>query len=184
MCQALGVPWTLKYQNEGGPSILEIADLLAGSDEPSLDRRNFFKANILFWLLGATDGHAKNFSVALSPGVGFRLTKLYDVLSLQPSIDAKLVRHKDFRLAMSVGKTRHYGVNDIHRRHFLETAERAGLGALNADALIEEVLVEVPRALRRVAAKLPRDFPEKITTSIFNGVTARAAQLQRQRNET
>ena len=181
MCQALGVPWTIKYQSEGGPGIPEIAELLAGSDEPTLDRRTFFKANVLFWLLGATDGHAKNFSVALSSGGGFRLTKLYDVLSLQPNVDAKLVRLKDFRLAMSIGKTRHYGVNDIHRRHFLETAEGAGLGARNAASLIEELIAEAPEAVRRVSAKLPRDFPEVIATSIFNGVKARTDLLQRAR---
>lgn len=181
MCQALGVPWTIKYQSEGGPSIQEIEDLLAGSDEPTLDRRNFLKANIIFWLLGATDGHAKNFSVALSPGGGFRLTKLYDVLSLQPSVDTKLVRHKDFRLAMSVGKTRHYGITEIHRRHFLETAEGAGLGARNGDALIEEVIGEAPKVLRRVNAKLPKDFPEPLVASIFKGVEKRVDQLARER---
>ncbi len=46
------------------------------------------KAQILFWLIGATDGHAKNFSVFLGPGGSYRLTPLYDVLTAQPSLDA------------------------------------------------------------------------------------------------
>jgi hypothetical protein len=29
---------------------------------------DFFRSQILFWLIGATDGHAKNFSVFLKPG--------------------------------------------------------------------------------------------------------------------
>ena len=84
-CQALSVPPTRRYQNEGGPGIVEISDLLQGSDEPLHDRTTFFKANVLFWLIGATDGHAKNFSIALTPGGRFTMTPLYDVLTVQPS---------------------------------------------------------------------------------------------------
>lgn len=45
------------------------------------------KAQALFWLIGATDGHAKNFSVFLTPGGRYALTPLYDVLTAQPSLD-------------------------------------------------------------------------------------------------
>jgi serine/threonine-protein kinase HipA len=41
----------------------QILDLLKASDEPEADQRLFLKAQIVFWLLGATDGHAKNFSI-------------------------------------------------------------------------------------------------------------------------
>jgi len=51
----------------------------------------FLKSIIVFWLLGATDGHAKNFSIFLSPGGGYRLTPLYDIVSAQPSLDAKQI---------------------------------------------------------------------------------------------
>jgi serine/threonine-protein kinase HipA len=57
-----------KYESEGGPGIRAITDLLKGSDTPDADQRAFFKAQIVFWLLGATDGHAKNFSIRLAPG--------------------------------------------------------------------------------------------------------------------
>ena len=82
-CQALSVPPTRKYQNEGGPGIVEIMDLLRGSDEQSMDRSDFLKANILFWLIGATDGHAKNFSLCIFPGGRFKMAPLYDVLTVQ-----------------------------------------------------------------------------------------------------
>lgn len=183
MCQALGVPWTRKYQSEGGPGIVEIEHLLGASDEPTLDRRTFLKANIVFWLLGATDGHAKNFSISLSPGGGFQLTPLYDVISLQPSVDSKVVRRKDFRLAMAVGKTRHYHVTDIHRRHFIETVEDAGLGRGSATGLLEEVIEEAPRALRRATARLPEAFPEAIAASIVKGVEQRIDQLAQEREQ-
>jgi hypothetical protein len=34
-------------------------DLLKGSDSPEEDQKILFKAQIVFWLLGATDGHAR-----------------------------------------------------------------------------------------------------------------------------
>jgi serine/threonine-protein kinase HipA len=83
------VPPSLKYESEGGPGIPAILNLTNGSDQPEADQATFLKAMIAFWLLGATDGHAKNFSVFLSPGGRFRMTPLYDVLSAQPSLDAR-----------------------------------------------------------------------------------------------
>jgi len=53
--------------------MIAIAQLLKGSDAPEEDVRRFFKTQVLFWLLGATDGHAKNLSIRLSPGGRFGL---------------------------------------------------------------------------------------------------------------
>ena len=60
------------------------------------------RAQIVFWLLVAIDGHAKNFSVFLTPG-GYKLTPLYDVMSASPY--PQLSPHK-IKLAMAVGKNR------------------------------------------------------------------------------
>jgi len=87
-CQALSVPPARKYESEGGPGIRKIAEFLKGSDTPDADHRTFFKAQIVFWLLGATDGHAKNFSIRLAPGGRFHLRPVYDIISTQPSLDA------------------------------------------------------------------------------------------------
>ncbi len=78
----------------------DILDLLKGSDTQEDDQRMFFKAQILFWLLGATDGHAKNFSIFIGPGGSYRLTPLYDVLTTQPILDRKQVNRKHMKLAM------------------------------------------------------------------------------------
>ncbi len=48
--------------------------LLKGSDTPEEDQLAFLKTQILFWLIGAPDGHAKNFNVFLIPWWWF----LYD----------------------------------------------------------------------------------------------------------
>jgi serine/threonine-protein kinase HipA len=180
MCQALGVAWTQKYENEGGPGIQAIEDLLGASDEPTRDRHNFLKANLVFWLLGATDGHAKNFSVFLSPGGGFRSTPLYDVISAQPSLDTKHVRYKDFRLAMAVGKSRHYQILGIEGRHFIESGEQAGMGDRTVSGIIAEVIETAPRAIRSVVDRLPTDFPDAVVRSVAAGIERRVAQLTKE----
>ena len=97
-CQALGVPSSRKYQStveghQNGPGVVDIMKLLQGSDTPNEDRAAFFKSQILFWLIGATDGHAKNFSIALRPGGRFRLTPFYDVLTVQTAFDKGQIPH-------------------------------------------------------------------------------------------
>ncbi len=177
-CQALSVSPNLKYQSDGGPGIEQILQLLRGSDEPLADQRFFLKANIAFWLLGATDGHAKNFSVFLSPGGRFHTTPLYDVISAQPSVDSKQILWKQFRLAMAVGAKPHYQMRQIALRHFVETAERAGVGRQVVQSIVEELRDGGSAALDLAISKLPPNFPEQIASSIAAGVKRRLRLLQ------
>ncbi len=68
ICQALSVPPMRKYQSDGGPGIKDILEFLNGAVAPREDRMTFMKAQIVLWLLAAIDGHAKNFSIFLTPG--------------------------------------------------------------------------------------------------------------------
>jgi len=74
-CQATSTPAANRYENRGGPDMQSIAVLLAQSSERN-DLTNFFKAQVLFWMLRAIDGHAKTFSLFLKPGGRFQLTPL------------------------------------------------------------------------------------------------------------
>jgi serine/threonine-protein kinase HipA len=177
-CQALSVPWTQKYESEGGPGVQQILRLLVGSDDAGLDRKNFLKATIAFWLLAATDGHAKNFSIFLSPGGAFRLTPLYDVVSAQPSLDAGQIRHNQMKLAMAIGINRHYTLSSITGRHFIQSAEKAGLGRDIAVAVIDDLLTNAGKALNRVLDHLPKNFPEAIARSISSAFQARLITLE------
>jgi serine/threonine-protein kinase HipA len=105
ICQALGVPPMRKYQSDGGPGIVDILEFLNGAVAPREDRMSFMKTQIVFWLLAAIDGHAKNFSIFLTPG-GYKLTPLYDVISAYPY--PELSNHK-VKLAMAVGNS-HYRI--------------------------------------------------------------------------
>jgi serine/threonine-protein kinase HipA len=176
-CQALSVPPTRKYQSDHGPGMAEILTLLKASDTPAKDQKAFLKAQILFWLLGATDGHAKNFSIFLGQRGSFRLTPFYDVLSAQPSLDAYQIHKKQMKLAMFVGDKRHYTIEYIQGRHFVQTAERAGLpGALAYEAL-GEVARDAEAAIKAVESQLPSGFPEVIHESVSGGILSRIKNI-------
>jgi serine/threonine-protein kinase HipA len=177
-CQALSIPSSRKYQNQQGPSAVDIMTLLKGSDEPLKDQAAFFKSQIIFWLIGATDGHGKNFSVFLRPGGRFELTPFYDVLSAQPAFDAKRIPHNKYKLAMSVGASRHYKILDVHGRHFVETAKEAGLGPTIIKQVLEEVFRDALPAAERALGLMPEGFHADIHTSVVNAMTGRLDRLQ------
>lgn len=176
-CQALSVAPTNKYENEGGPGIASIAKLLMGSDDPQADQLAFFKAQILFWLIGATDGHAKNFSIFLAPRSRYRLTPLYDILTAQPSLDTHQIRRNQFKLAMAIGNSRRYRIFDIHGRHFVETGRAAGLSIQLIGQAIDEVRASFDRAFNDVEHQLPVHFPEAIHASVVASARDRIRQL-------
>ncbi|MBY6141972.1 type II toxin-antitoxin system HipA family toxin [Leisingera daeponensis] len=177
-CQALSVPPTLKYQNEGGPGMADILGLLKGSDTPLEDQATFLKAQLIFWLIGATDGHAKNFSVFLSPGGSYRMTPLYDILTAQPALNARQIERKQMKMAMSVGNSRHYRFDQIHGRHFMQTAIRAGLSKKRARDLIEDIAERAPKALETAAESMPAGFPTDVIDAISEAVRERLGGLQ------
>ena len=176
-CQALSCPSTRKYQADGGPGLRHIIGLLKGSDTPDADIATFLRANIVFWLLGATDGHAKDFSIFNAPGGRFRLTPVYDVLTAQPSLDDGQINHKAFRLAMSVGRNRHYAVDDILPRHFVQTAELAGVGTSVARDICADLAELAAPQVARVLQSLPPNFPDALARSIADAITERSNRL-------
>lgn len=176
-CQALSVPPTRKYQSDGGPGMRDIIQLLKGSDTPEQDIATFMRACIVFWMLGATDGHAKNFSIGLAPGGRFRMTPLYDVLAAQPSLDAGQIQRKKFKLAMSVGNKRHYPVDNIMPRHFLQTAELAGIGAPLMRTTFEDLSARAEKQVDAVIASLPPNFPDQLLSSVKAAIKKRARLL-------
>lgn len=171
-CQALGVPPTRKYQSEGGPGLRNLLELMSGSDEPERDQQVIVKAAMAFWLLGATDGHAKNFSLMLGTGGRFHLAPLYDVLTVQPLFDAGGIRRTEMKLAMSAGDSRHYRLDEIRLRHFVQTAAWANVGRSIVESCFAEIEASMNDALAAVAAF---DVPAALIESLSRGVRARIA---------
>jgi len=181
MCQAMGVSPATKYEADGGPGIQQIMELLRGSSRHEDDRRDFFKAQILFWILAATDGHAKNFSIFHERKGLYRMTPLYDVLSAWPIIGkgANHLQWQDAKLAMAFRtKNAHYGLSYIQRRHFNGVAAKLGLGE-SAEDIIEEILSATPGVIETVREMLPDGFPVQVVDSILQGVGQSAERLKK-----
>jgi len=180
MCQATGTSPLRKYQSEGGPGIARIMDLLLGSDEAEQDRNNFFKTQIIFWVLAAPDGHGKNFSIALLPGGRYRATPIYDVLSAHPIIGKGQNQISPYKakLAMAVrGSTNYYLIDKIQRRHWIAQAKQVGLGAAAAEQLIEKVIESTEPVIGEVGKLLPDDFPMDMAEAVFGGMRRQSAKL-------
>lgn len=130
-------------------------------------------------MLAATDGHAKNFSIRLLAQARFQLTPLYDVISTWPLAGNKLnqLHPKKLKLAMALrGKSKHYAITQIRRRHFHETARKCGFGR-DMNALIAATLEATPSVIQRVSAELPADFPTHVFDAITSGLARAAATL-------
>ena len=180
MCQATGTSPLRKYQSDGGPGIAQIMELLLGSDCADRDRKNFFKTQIVYWVLAATDGHGKNFSIAHLSGGRYRATPIYDVLSAHAVIGMgrNRIPPQKAKLAMAVrGTANYYLIEKIQRRHWLAQAQQVGLGAVAAEQLIEEVVESTAAVIAEVGQLLPDDFPADLAEAIFNGMKKHCARL-------
>lgn len=178
-CQVFGIPSELKYQKDGGPGILDIAQILQNSLTPRQDIDTFLRTQLVFALLAATDGHAKNFSLFLRAGGGYQLTPIYDVLSAWPIVGpgARQLAFQEVALGMAWrGKSTHYRLNDIERRHFIETAKRCGYGD-RIEATLANLAEAVPGAIETVSKELPEDFPADVFDSITAGMTSMLKKL-------
>ena len=175
--QAMGLESGQKYEEHGGPGMARCLELLAGAIESFDDQKTFLQAQIVFWMIDATDGHAKNFSTLLGPD-GFRLTPIYDVLSAAPALAAHEVRRRDMRLAMAAGDSRHYRLSDIQPRHFDQTAARARVPRETRSRVFLELAERADSLFDAVASRLPGDFPDRVAGPILERGRGRARVLE------
>ncbi len=178
-CQVHGLPSLLKYESDGGPGLERLAGVLANSVNAKADLETLLAAQILFWMLAATDGHAKNFSIRLLADGRYLLTPLYDVLSMWPVMGngASQVSWHKAKLAMSVrGKSRHYALRSIQRRHFNAMAKTCLWGD-SAEPIIERLLVATPKVLASTSTGVPKGFPQIVLDRVLEGLRVSADRL-------
>lgn len=176
-CQVTGCSPLRKYESDGGPGLLALASALRQSVDAEADLRTLMTAQVLFWLLRAPDGHAKNFSIHLLPGGRFRLAPLYDVMSAYPVLgeEPNQWHPRELTLAMALlGKNRHNRMERIQRRHFNSTARQLGMGP-DAEILIESLLARTSAAVQEVNRVLPAGFSAQVADAVLGGLE-RAAQ--------
>ncbi|HSW14376.1 MAG TPA: type II toxin-antitoxin system HipA family toxin [Solimonas sp.] len=181
-CQATGTSPLVKYEGEGGPGLKQLFTLVQQSLDAEADLRTLMASQILFWMLRAPDGHAKNFSIQLQAGMAgrFRLTPMYDVMSAYPVLGngPNQWAAQDLKLAMALlGKNRHYHMHNIQRRHFNSTAKKVGFGE-NAELLLQELVARTPEVVAQVRAELPDDFSQPLADTVLGGLLSAAQALE------
>ena len=178
-CQALGIAPDRKYESDGGPSVRDCLGVLANSEQAGQDRATFALAQLAFWLLAATDGHAKNFSIQHRRGGQFHLAPLYDVLSAWPIIGrgSNQLPYQRAKLAMAVrGQDAHYRLNEIQVRHWRRLADSCGTDVFDRmTAMVERV----DGALQDVERRLSPGFPEGVWSRVADGMRRHAAHFQK-----
>jgi serine/threonine-protein kinase HipA len=179
-CQATGTPSEKKYEQEGGPGLKAIANILRSSEHRDEDLGTLLRAQVLFWMLAAIDGHAKNWSLHILPGGRYQLTPMYDVVSAWPVVGpgANQIHPKKLKLAMAIwDKNRHYRREEIQRSHFERTARECGLG-IPMGPIIDDLVARTDGAISRVESELPKGFPTETFDSITSGLRASARALR------
>ncbi|KAA1250204.1 type II toxin-antitoxin system HipA family toxin [Mycobacterium simiae] len=173
MCQALSMWPNKKYASDGGPSAITIAKLLAErATQNDVDR--FADIVVAQYLLGAPDGHAKNYSVIL---VSNRVTlaPIYDVASVlpyNPDPSSNLSR-----VAMPIAGRSRFGTVDLHT--IAKFATKAGT---DPDRLVErtrDMTAALPDAIAAAAADVPTAILGPLATNLQAGVAQQCATVDR-----
>lgn len=178
-CQVFGLPSSLKYESDGGPDIAQIMKFLLGSREALNDRHAFMRFQVFQWLTGATDGHAKNYSLFIHAGGSYQLTPFYDIMSAFPVLGGAGLHMRDLKLAMSLKATkgRKRALHQIYPRHFLATAKEVNFAQEQMEQILRDFADNVPRAVETVLASLPADFSASVAGAISTNMMKMHARL-------
>lgn len=181
ICQALGLPPERKYESLGGPGADRVTHLLrqvTGRVAPESVER--FASSLAFnWIIGGTDGHAKNYSLLLA-GDEVRLSPLYDLGSALPYVSTTPIRRDGelvaarLRMAMRVGKV--YGLREVRRGSWDDLEVNLSLASGFADRvrrMAENVIEQIPTVVAEagvdlLASDFPRLFVRKISAHARN----------------
>ena len=141
-----------------------------GSSNALADRDAFMRFQVFQWLIGATDVHAKNFSIYLEAGGAYRLTPFHDILSVYPVTGGRGANKRDLSLAMGLkgtkGKKRK--IEQIFPRHFIATVKTVGFDPVRMQSILNEFTTELPQAITRLKRRMHEDVPGSIQSAIFD----------------
>jgi serine/threonine-protein kinase HipA len=153
MCQALQCLPSEKYQQDGGPGIEVIVKLLRSVSTSALeDVWRFVDANILNYLIGGTDAHAKNYSLLFGANQEVRLSPLYDVSSQLP-----YQNQIPQRLAMKIGR-----FYDIASISVVDWQNLAGRCKLDEAQLLDRVRALAQMLPDHIVAARDRALQQKL----------------------
>lgn len=144
--------------------------------------QNDANIQVFQWLIGATDGHAKNFSVFIQAGGSYRLTPFYDIISAFPVLGGTGIHISDLKLAMGLNasKGKKTAIDKIYPRHFLATAKVLRFPEVQMHEILSDFARMIPAALDNVKTSLPTDFPENVVTAVETNVLRLHGRLSRE----
>jgi len=153
ICQAMGIPPTKKYQNEGGPTPADVVELLRTySTDREADLETFVSALIFNWLIGGSDAHAKNYSLLLASGALVRLAPLYDIASILPYDH---VDQRKIKLAMKVGGE--YKLDQIGLRQWQKFARETRVDADVLIATLNSMAGQIPDLVADIRTRAQKE---------------------------
>lgn len=174
-CQARGIYPHLKYQNDGGPSVADIAKVIwEVSSDAYQDILTFADALIFNFLIAGTDAHAKNYSLLLAQNGQVRLAPLYDIASTLP-YPIEISPHKA-KLAMKIGST--YQVKKIEARHWSECAKQLGLPQARVMGRLEEMSLQLQSLAPKVSSALKaKGLKHSVIQKLTDAIAQRSADI-------
>ena len=185
-CQTNAISPLQKYQKDGGPGITECMRILDGSSESAKDKHTFFAVQVIYWLLFATDGHAKNFSIKHTSRDAYEMTPIYDVLSIFPILGPKQdqIARRKAKLAMAVrGGTNYYELDRVMKRHFITHAVSVGISREEAIKIIDKIVESTHGVVKQVYGLLPEGFNKSLADSILQGMNKQVIKLKKMPTE-
>lgn len=168
-CQALGIRPALKYEEDGGPTMADMASLVNDTSSPAYrieDQIILTKLFVYNLLTAGVDAHAKNHSMLHLSGIT-RLAPAYDLISAHGLWSEDRVTFKA-KAAVKYGKERSY--RQIHGRNLARTADVLGTPRSAFAIVLEDMANELPVAFDAAIAEVPesmvtdqlRSMPDRI----------------------
>jgi serine/threonine-protein kinase HipA len=178
-CQASGRPPEMKYEGEGGPGVLECANLIrehVAAPAPAL--LTFLDALLFNLLIGNADAHSKNYSLLLEGAGAPRMAPLYDLISTR-------AYGRRFGRKMGMRYGGEYRPEWIRGRHLDRLAGDLGIAPrrvkIHALDMVERVSVRREETRRQ----LPEDWSEEpILESVDETIAELADVLRRAAEES
>jgi serine/threonine-protein kinase HipA len=146
LCQIDGKPSTIKYEADGGPTLMRCRELLSQSGLMAADTKRFIQWIFFNLYVGNNDSHAKNLSIYYTANGDVRLTPFYDLIST--SIYPGLSRKFAFKIG-GEGKP-----SDIRKEHIETMANSLGFKPKYVLKIAEEVSSALLTELNNVSEEI------------------------------
>jgi serine/threonine-protein kinase HipA len=152
----MGYPSEAKYENDGGPSVAEIAAFVRNVTQDPIDDIAQLRDWLLFnYLAGNSDGHAKNIALVYpETGAVPRLAPMYDLVAIE--FLNRLGMPFDRKMAFVIGE--HQLPEEITRSDWLALAKSIGVPPRSLLTRLKEMAEALPEIARTTRTSFASAF--------------------------